>query len=188
MQLINCSGISICMVGIPESVEFFEMEEQLARRSLGLFYQPLEYGDEFRRVVTTVWNYQFTMQKMDISDRIIRWLYEHSNGIMSVLIVLFHDAQELAILRENKRIDIDILEESYRKRMGMLHSSIQIQTVKHTKTACHKKKVRAQKALSIVQSNEYISMIDICDKARADTTVDVVSALREQITVEEVAI
>ncbi len=35
-KLINNSGISICMVGTPESAVFFEQAMQLARRSLGL--------------------------------------------------------------------------------------------------------------------------------------------------------
>jgi len=35
-QLINSSGISICMVGTPECTSFFEQALQLARRSLGL--------------------------------------------------------------------------------------------------------------------------------------------------------
>lgn len=34
-QLINNSGISICMVGTPESIVFFEQAMQLARRLLG---------------------------------------------------------------------------------------------------------------------------------------------------------
>lgn len=37
-QLINNSGISICMVGTLESSIFFEPAMQLARRSLGLQY------------------------------------------------------------------------------------------------------------------------------------------------------
>lgn len=42
-QLINNSGISICMVGTPESIPFFEQAMQLARRSLGLQYGPLGF-------------------------------------------------------------------------------------------------------------------------------------------------
>jgi len=37
-QLINNSGISICMVGTLESTKFFESAMQLARRSVGLQY------------------------------------------------------------------------------------------------------------------------------------------------------
>ena len=46
-QLINNSGISICMVGTPESERFFEQAMQLARRSLGLKYTALEYDEYF---------------------------------------------------------------------------------------------------------------------------------------------
>jgi len=46
-QLINNSGISICMVGTPESSVFFEQAMQLARRSLGLQYGRLEYNQQF---------------------------------------------------------------------------------------------------------------------------------------------
>ena len=42
LQLINCSGISICMVGTPECTEFFTQAMQLARRSLGLQYESME--------------------------------------------------------------------------------------------------------------------------------------------------
>ena len=46
-QLINNSGISICMVGTPESAVFFEQAMQLARRSLGLRYDVMDYGNSF---------------------------------------------------------------------------------------------------------------------------------------------
>ena len=47
-QLINNSGISICMVGTPDSAQFFEQAMQLARRSLGLRYDVMEYDRSFR--------------------------------------------------------------------------------------------------------------------------------------------
>lgn len=47
-QLINTSGVSICMVGTEESIAFFEKAPQLARRALGLKYGVLGYDDYFR--------------------------------------------------------------------------------------------------------------------------------------------
>ena len=44
-QLINNSGISICMVGTPECTKFFEQAMQLARRSIGLKYTNMQYDD-----------------------------------------------------------------------------------------------------------------------------------------------
>lgn len=46
-QLINNSGISICMVGTPESTVFFEQAMQLARRSVGLQYTTMKYDEYF---------------------------------------------------------------------------------------------------------------------------------------------
>jgi len=62
-QLINNSGISICMVGTPESAMFFEQAVQLARRSLGLRYDVMEYGTDFRRFCEIVFSYQYVKQR-----------------------------------------------------------------------------------------------------------------------------
>ena len=58
-QLINNSGISICMVGTPESTVFFEQAMQLARRSLGLQYGAMDYGEDFLRHVGYFLNINF---------------------------------------------------------------------------------------------------------------------------------
>ena len=59
-QLINNSGISICMVGTPESAVFFESAMQLARRSLGLQYQAMEYNHDFQHICKVLYSYQYT--------------------------------------------------------------------------------------------------------------------------------
>ena len=97
-QLINNSGISICMVGTPESAVFFEQAVQLARRSLGLRYDVMEYGTDFRNFCEIVFSYQYVKQKTEITDGMIEWLYEHTSGNISVVVSLIHDAQEIAIL------------------------------------------------------------------------------------------
>lgn len=61
-QLINNSGISICMVGTSESAVFFEQAMQLARRSLGLRYDAMEYNDSFRRFCEVLFSYQYVKQ------------------------------------------------------------------------------------------------------------------------------
>ncbi len=58
-QLINNSGISICMVGTPESGVFFEQALQLARRSLGLQYTSLPYDRYFYDFCRTLFYYQY---------------------------------------------------------------------------------------------------------------------------------
>ena len=58
-QLINNSGISICMVGTPESTVFFEQAMQLARRSVGLQYTTMKYDEYFQSFCKIIFKYQF---------------------------------------------------------------------------------------------------------------------------------
>lgn len=97
-QLINNAGISIAMVGTPESEVFFTQAMQLARRSLGLKYDTLPYDIDFVKVCKTLFQYQYVKEHAELTDSIIRWLYEHSAGVISIVVALLHDAQEQAIL------------------------------------------------------------------------------------------
>ena len=124
-QLINSSGISICMVGTPESTVFFEQALQLARRSLGLHYNSLEFNDWFCNFCKTVFEYQYTKEKVEFTDSFLHWLYEHSGGIISVVISLLHDAQEIAILDGTEKICMETLNMAYQKRLSMLHTFIE---------------------------------------------------------------
>lgn len=145
-QLINNSGISICMVGTPESTKFFEKEMQLARRSLGLQYGALEYNEYFKYLCETVYQYQYVRNRTEISDMIIEWLYEHSSGLVSVVISLIHDAQEIAIMTGKEVLNIETLDIAYQERMKMLHGYIQpsILTKKQTTTKKKAEKKRKQ--------------------------------------------
>ena len=62
-QLINNSGISIAMVGTPESAVFFTQAMQLARRALGPHYEMLEYGQEFHNLCEILYTYQYVRNR-----------------------------------------------------------------------------------------------------------------------------
>lgn len=85
-QLINNSGISICMVGTPECTKFFEQAMQLARRSIGLKYTNMQYDDYFRYFCKIIFSYQYVKNKTNIDESIIEWLYNHTSGVTSVVI------------------------------------------------------------------------------------------------------
>lgn len=123
-QLINNSGISICMVGTPESVPFFEQAMQLARRSVGLRYEAMEYGDYFKFLCQVLWQYQYVKECVELTEEVTYWLYEHCGGVVSILITLLHDSQEMAIMSGYDTLDLTILEETYKSRLSMLHGYI----------------------------------------------------------------
>lgn len=144
-QIINNSGISICMVGTPESERFFEQAMQLARRSVGLKYEELVYDNDFKNMCNILFSYQYTKKYTEISDQIIELLYQYSSGNISVIISLIHDAQEISLINGREILDMMSLEEAYKKRLSMLYNYIKPelkkQYTKHNKNIFQKNNI-----------------------------------------------
>jgi len=191
-QLINCSGISICMVGTPDSCQFFEQAMQLARRSLGLHYSELPYDRYFREFCEVLFGYQYVRNRTDNTEAIIEWLYEHSAGVISIVVSLIHDAQKIAILNGRETLDIVALNEAY-QRMQMIHRYVK--PVKARVSQVSKRKVKKPAEVADVGSAvkvgaktpDNVSVAEIVTDAKNGNR-SVVDALREHFTVEEVAV
>lgn len=188
-QLINNSGISICMVGTPESTVFFEQAMQLARRSVGLQYTTMKYDEYFQSFCKIIFKYQFLKNRTEITAAITEWLYEHSAGVISVVVSLIHDAQEIAILTGKELLNLDTLNEAYQQRLTLLHGYIQPSVIQNKPTT-KKKKTAASVKKNQIQSQpkqERYSITEIAERAKAEN-LDVVELLKEVYTVVEVAI
>lgn len=187
-QLINNSGISICMVGTPECSIFFEQALQLARRSLGLHYSSLPYNEFFSNVCETLFSYQYTREKTEINEVITEWLYEHSGGIIAVVVSLIHDAQEIAILDGKELLCLETLNMAYKQRLALLHEYIEPTIKQGKQTATNKK---SQYELDI-RENDTIEDIEtsvaqiVSDAKRKNK--DIVTLLKKHFSVEEVRV
>lgn len=183
-QLINNSGIAIAMVGTPESAAFFTQAMQLARRALGLQYSPLEYGEEFQNLCKILFSYQYVKHRTQLDASIIHWLYEHSNGNISTVVSLIHDAQEIAILDGLETLDLNTLRTAYQNRIAMLHPYITVQSKPQTTST---KKPQPQTLPEIQTSTDEISISTLVLRAKNECR-NVVSFLQSYITVEEIAV
>ena len=185
LQLINCSGISICMVGTPECAEFFTQAMQLARRSLGLQYESMEYGAEFEQLCQILFQYQYVKNPAELDDATIRWLYEHSNGNVSSVVTLMHDAQEIAILEGSEVLNMETLNAAYKSRMKMLHSYIA--PSKKPQTSRRKKSAAIPCCEQEIEEAVDISVAELIKQAKSEGR-EIVSFIRPYITIEEVRI
>ena len=184
-QLINSSGISICMVGTPECALFFEQAMQLARRALGIYYSAEEYDQFFYDFCATLFQYQYVKNKTEISGGIIQWLYDHSNGIISVVVSLIHDAQEIAILNGTETLDLNTLNEAYKNRLTMLHRYISLPS----KPVHRKKKSEQQVPATEVGEKPALNekIFDLVCTAK-ERNCDIVSFLQKKIKIEVITI
>lgn len=177
-QLINTSGISIGLIGTPETTSLLETAFQLARRSLGLQYNALDNDEYFKRFCGLLYRYQYVQKYTEITPKIIDWFYEHSGGVTSVVISLIHDAQEIAILTGYETLDVVMLNQAYSQRLQLLHDFIRPNVI--TKPTRKKRKtVHAEN-----QTDTY-TISALVQKSK-DENLNIVPLLQEYFTVEEV--
>ena len=116
-QLINSSGVAICMVGLPETELFFSNEMQLARRSVGLSYKALPYGDYFIKFCETLFAYQYVSHPSRITPGLVELLYECSGGILALVVSIILEAQQIAILTGKEALNKETILLAYEERL-----------------------------------------------------------------------
>ena len=184
MQLINCSGVSIMVVGCPECVPFFEAETQLARRLVGFQYKEMAYDEYFVELCEFLFRYQYTKHKAKPTDGMISWLYEHSGGIVANVVRLLHATQEIAILNGSDIMNMSNMNDAYDNQMGMLHAKIAINTTVKTTVPKKQRKPVIDSGTAIMQDMN----IECIIQAAKDKGIDVVKYLHQYVTVQEVAL
>lgn len=189
LQLINNSGISLCLIGVPDCIPFFEQTFQLSRRLVGLQYSTMPFDAYFESFCKVIFSYQYVQQKSEITPAITEFLYEHSAGVVSVVVSLIHDAQEIGILSGKEALNLDMLNQAYKQRLSLLHGYIQ-PTISHGENTAKRKK--KSPVASIVNSenviqNNTLTIKELVAKAKAEN-LDIVPLLKEHVVVVEVSV
>lgn len=149
----------------------------------------MKYDEYFQSFCKILFKYQFLKNRTEITAAITEWLYEHSAGVVSVVVSLIHDAQEIAILTGKEVLNLDTLNQAYQQRLTLLHGYIQPSVIQNKPTTKKKKTVAS---LTMNQSEEKIkedncSIAAIAEKAKTEN-LDVVALLKTVYKVVEVAI
>ena len=187
-QLINNSGVSICMVGTPECKVFFEQQLQLARRSMGLEYTPLQYDYYFENFCRTVFRFQYTRYQTELEAVILERLYEYSGGLVSLVVSLLHDAQEIAIITGSESLNLASLNEAFQKRTAMLHGYLERYIIKLPVTT--KAKSTTEQLIPTTKQvllNNNFSFVEVVEQARRNG-FDVVEVLKQYISIDEIPV
>lgn len=161
-QLINNSGVSICMVGTPECSCFFGSAMMLARRSIGLSYEEMDYGEEFKFFCCTMLKNCYVKTPMEVNEGLLMWLYNHSHGNASIVASLIYTAQEIAIMEGIEALNTTTLTMAYEQRLAMLHDYIQPVKVKYAAP-----KEKKEELPAVVEANDTVSIFEISSAAKA---------------------
>lgn len=185
LQLVNDSGINIMMIGTNECIPFFQKVPQIARRTAGLQYEPMEYGGDFTELCRVLYSYQYVKELTKLTDVILEWLYEHSAGIPAALVALIHDAQEIAIMENIEVLNLKTLDMAYNRRMRMLHPHISPSITKIDKIRHKKEKGLQIGGIEAAPVSDGISVAAIIQDAKKQGK-DIITEIRQHIPMMEV--
>ncbi len=136
----------------------------------------------FFKLCRTLFEYQYTRKPSEMTGSIVRWLYEHSGGNISVVVSLIHDAQEIAILNGTEQLNINMLNSANDKRLSMLRTYINASSVH--KHYSKKEKVNFKKISTPFGS---VPLSELAEKAKKNKA-DLLYLIKQNYTVSEVSI
>lgn len=185
-QLINSSGVAICMVGLPETEYFFSQEMQLARRSVGLSYSALPCDGYFISLCEKLFSYQYIARYCRITPEMIELLYECTGGIIAILVSLIMEAQQIAILTGREEINRETILLAYKGRLKNVQDFVRVDAGKRSQTSVIKDKNSMKLSGEQVAVLSDTTFVEIMEQAEDS---DVVGLLGEQgILVDEVVV
>lgn len=185
-QLINSSGVAICMVGLPETEYFFSQEMQLARRSVGLSYSALPCDGYFISLCEKLFFYQYIARYCRLTPEMIELLYECTGGIIAILVSLIMEAQQIAILTGREEINRETILLAYKGRLKNVQDFVRVDAGKRSQTSVIKDKNSIELPGEQVAVLSDTTFVEIMEQAEDS---DVVGLLGEQgILVDEVVV
>lgn len=134
-QLINSSGVSICMVGLPQTELFFSQEMQLARRSVGLSYSALPCNDYFIRFCETLFSYQYVAKRTVLTPELTELLFECSGGVIAILVSLVIEAEQIAILSGIEELSKETILMAYQNRFKNVQDFVHVNGRQRSQTS-----------------------------------------------------
>lgn len=179
-QLIN-SGISISFVGTHQARPFID-DFMLARRMQALVYSNFALDDYFRSLCKILWSYQYVRNKTEIDEGTILWLYNHSQGIVAIIVSIIHDAQEIAILDGRETLNIDTLSDAFNARLSLLHPFIKPAKTKMPTFLTDKQ------AKFNIESERNDSIIKDSIASAKETGLDILTYLSSVVPIERISV
>lgn len=187
-QLINSSGVAICMVGLPETDYFFTQEMQLARRSVGLSYSALPCDEYFALLCETLFTYQYVARHCRLTPEMIELLYECTGGIVAILVSLIMEAQQIAILTGKEELSRETILMAYKERLKNVQDFVKVDVRKRSQTSAVKDKNPTELPDGLASTLPDVTITEMMEQA-GGKDIDVEGLLEENgIFVEEVAV
>ena len=178
-QLVNQSNVAVCFVGNESANRYFATKEYMSRRTTGISIGKMDYDDYYYNFVRILFNYQYTLKKVEFNAEFARTLYKLSNGIPSMLVSLFVETQRNVILSGEEELTPTAFENTFKENFTTMMPYIKLDKVKVT----NKKEVEQVYTSVVVPSDNPQLLYHISRQSGKDIT-KFINILKDNINVE----
>lgn len=112
VELTNETSTGICFCGTLEAEELFMKQEHLKRRTRGLRLLPMKFDMTYRKFISSLWEYQATLQRAELTEKLMKQIYDLSAGIPAYIVKIFQEAQAQAILSGKEKITYEVIKQA----------------------------------------------------------------------------
>lgn len=112
VELTNETSTAICFCGTLEAEDVFLKQEHLKRRTRGFRLLPMKYDKTYRKFITELWEYQMTLQKALLTEKLMKQMYDLSAGIPAYLVKIFEEAQIRSILSGREKLTYESIRQA----------------------------------------------------------------------------
>lgn len=112
VELTNETSTGICFCGTLEAEEIFMKQEHLKRRTRGLRLLPMKCDATYRKFISTLWKYQATLFKMELTEKLMKQIYDLSAGIPAYIVKIYQEAQIQAILSGKEKVTYESIKQA----------------------------------------------------------------------------
>ena len=124
VTLVNTIGVPVILIGTPKAMPILQGEFRQARRGSGhgdLVWSRMKPGDEeWQLLVDSMWEYQWTRREVALTDEIRDAIYQETQGIVVLAVILYILVQEDAILSERETFQIEDIHRVAKQKMVLV--------------------------------------------------------------------
>ncbi len=128
VTLENTIGVPVVLMGTPGALPLLQADFRSARRCCAhgdIFWNPLKWdasvkNSEWELFLSRMWRFQWIRKPQKISPEYVRTMYEETQGIEALAVILFILLQEEALRNESETFDVDTIRKIAQKNMKIV--------------------------------------------------------------------
>ncbi|MBL0385552.1 ATP-binding protein [Tumebacillus sp. ITR2] len=123
VSLINEIGIPVILIGTMRARTILQQDFRQARRGSGIgdmVWEQMEPDEDWDMLIETMWRYQWTRERVELTEGLKKTLYDESQGIVDIAVKLYSLSQGRAMETERERITPALIKQVAREDLRLV--------------------------------------------------------------------